>query len=118
MSLKNLSLASGTILLAGVVFGWVTNPVMGQLPIPEDFSYTETKPLSAVPFSHKLHVTERKLTCQECHTNIFQMKKHVASPAMTMAKLNEGQFCGACHNGTRAFATKEFQSCVKCHVQK
>ncbi len=95
------------------------NDLRGQkIPIPRGFSYVETKPLPPVPFSHDLHVTQKQLQCRECHTNIFQMKKHVASPDMTMAKLNEGQFCGACHNGTRAFATKEFQFCAKCHVKK
>ncbi len=89
-----------------------------QIPIPGDFSYQETKPLPPVPFSHNLHVTQKKLQCQECHIKPFGMKKLAASPDMTMAKLNEGQFCGACHNGTRAFATKEFQSCAKCHVKK
>jgi len=46
------------------------------------------------------------------------MKKLAASPDMTMAKLNEGQFCGACHNGTRAFPTKDMKACTRCHVKK
>ncbi len=118
MSFKQLSISLATVLFGGFVLWLFTNPVQGQLPIPEDFSYTGTKPLSAVPFSHKLHVTEQKLSCQECHTKVFQMKKLAASPEMTMAKLNEGQFCGSCHDGTKAFATKAIQSCSKCHVKK
>ena len=89
-----------------------------QIPIPGDFSYQETKPLPPVPFSHDVHVTQKKLQCQECHIKPFGMKKLAASPEMTMAKLNAGEYCGACHNGTGVFATKEFQSCAKCHVKK
>jgi c(7)-type cytochrome triheme protein len=91
---------------------------VGQMPIPPDFSFEETKPLTPVPFSHKLHVTEKKLQCPECHVKIFQMKKGTASPEMNMAKLNEGQFCGTCHNGTKAFSTKDAKSCMTCHVKK
>jgi c(7)-type cytochrome triheme protein len=91
---------------------------VGQMPIPKDFAFEETKPMPPVTFSHKFHVTEKKLQCPACHTKIFQMKKGTASPKMNMAKLNEGQFCGACHNGTKAFSTKDAKSCAKCHAKK
>ena len=118
MSFKHVGLYGATILLAGFVFWLAIGPVLGQLPIPEEFSYTETKPLSPVPFSNKFHVTEKKLSCPQCHIKVFQMIKLAASPEMTMAKLNNGMLCGACHNGTKAFATKDIQSCAKCHVKK
>ncbi|HEX9880292.1 MAG TPA: cytochrome c3 family protein [Candidatus Binatia bacterium] len=106
------------VLVTGT-FPWLgAHQAMGQLPTPPDFSYEDTKPMPPVTFSHKFHVTEKKQGCPECHTKVFQMKKMAASPEMTMPKLNEGQFCGACHNGTKAFATKDMQSCVKCHVKK
>ena len=118
MSFKQVSLSGAIILLAGCVLWLGTRPVLGQFPIPEEFSYTETKPLNPVPFRRKFHVMEKKLSCPECHTKVFQMKKFSASREMTMAKLNNGQYCGACHNGTKAFATKDIQSCTKCHVKK
>jgi len=89
-----------------------------QVPVPKDFSYEETKPLDPVLFSHKFHVTEKKLQCPDCHTKIFQMKKMADPAQMKMAKLNEGESCGKCHDGKKAFATKDTKACVRCHVKK
>ena len=103
----------------GIIFWLGTKPVIGaEVPVPPDFSYEDTKPLEPVPFSHKLHVTEKKLGCPDCHTKPFQMKKMAASKDMTMAKLNSGEFCGNCHNAKKAFSTKEAKDCAKCHVKK
>jgi c(7)-type cytochrome triheme protein len=41
------------------------------------------------------------------------MKK--GADAITMKDINEGKFCGHCHNGTKAFSTKEAANCSKCH---
>jgi c(7)-type cytochrome triheme protein len=114
------SIAATVLVLAIVGFWLVSSPVTGQVPIPPDFSYEETKPLDPVPFSHKFHVSEKKLQCPECHIKpkIFEMKKLVASPKMKMANLNEGEFCGTCHNGKRSFATKDAKNCARCHVKK
>jgi len=111
---------SGSMAIFIVLGLWLAqnSAVSQQIPVPGDFSYEETKPLGLVTFSHKFHVTERKLQCPECHIKPFQMKKLAASPQMTMAKLNEGQFCGSCHNGKKAFATKDAKDCARCHVKK
>jgi len=90
----------------------------GEVPVPPDFSYGEKNPLGAVTFSHKFHVTEKKLQCPDCHTKIFQMKKMAAASQMKMKALNEGEFCGKCHDGTKAFATKDAKSCKRCHIKK
>ena len=37
---------------------------------------------------------------------------------MKMAKLNEGESCGKCHDGKKAFATKDTKACARCHVKK
>lgn len=115
-----LLLVAGAILVLGSMVLWAGSvPVLGaEVPVPPDFSYEDTKPLGPTPFSHKSHVTEKKLQCPECHTKIFQMKKMAASKEMTMTKLNAGEFCGACHNGKKAFSTKEAKDCAKCHVKK
>lgn len=88
--------------------------------VPPDFNFEDTKPQAAVPFSHKLHVTDKKVQCPACHMNpkLFEMKKGVASPLMKMADLNEGKFCGECHNGKKAFGVKDPKDCAKCHVKK
>ncbi len=118
MTLRQLFFVGAIVVFAGIVFSLAANPVKGQMPIPKDFSFEETKPMPPITFSHGLHVTQKKLKCPECHTKIFKMKKGTASPEMTMDKLNAGEFCGTCHNGAKAFATKEAKSCTKCHVKK
>lgn len=119
MSFKRGCSVAALGLLMGVGAWLFTGAALSQqVPVPPDFSYEETKPLGPVPFSHKVHVTDKKVQCPECHVKPFQMKKLAASKDMTMAKLNEGQFCGACHNGKRAFSTKDAKECAKCHVKK
>ena len=92
MNSRLLSFVGAAIAFAVIVLWLGQNLAVGaEIPVPKDFSYEETKPLGPVPFSHKLHVTDKKLQCPECHTKPFEMKK-VASPKMTMANLNEGEF--------------------------
>jgi len=64
-----------------------------------------------VVFDGKAHA-DKGLKCNDCHTKIFQMKK---AATMKMADMNAGKFCGECHNGTKAFATKDAANCGKCH---
>lgn len=61
-------------------------------------------------FSHESHVS---LKCKECHTTIFQMKKGASK--ITMDAIYQGRFCGACHNGKKAFPSSE---CGLCHDMK
>jgi c(7)-type cytochrome triheme protein len=51
--------------------------------------------------------------CNDCHPKVFQMKKD--ADKITMKDINEGKFCGTCHNGTKAFKATE---CAKCHTKK
>src|SRR3990172_8049979 len=75
-----------------------------------------TKPLKSVLFSHKLHVEERGLGCDRCHTKLFEMQALAAQERsdFTMSSLYKGKYCGACHNGTMAFASNT--QCARCHV--
>jgi len=65
-----------------------------------------------VVFDGKKHA-DQGLKCNDCHTKIFQMKK--SATKLTMADMNAGKNCGECHNGTKAFATKDPANCAKCH---
>jgi c(7)-type cytochrome triheme protein len=120
MNFRTISLMGLLVLILGLTFWPAGKSAVGQMPVPPDFSYEETKPLPPVTFSHKFHVTDKKLQCGDCHINpkIFDMKKLSASPKMTMVTLNEGKFCGTCHNGGKSFETKDPKNCVKCHVKK
>jgi c(7)-type cytochrome triheme protein len=68
--------------------------------------------MGKVVFDGKVHA-DKGLKCNDCHTKIFQMKK--GSTKITMADMNAGKNCGECHNGTKAFASKDAANCAKCH---
>jgi c(7)-type cytochrome triheme protein len=65
---------------------------------------------TAVPsqFSHDAHA--KRSGCGDCHPATFIMKAGAAS--VTMKDINKGAYCGACHNGKKAFSAGE---CAKCH---
>ena len=108
------SLASLTLVF---VLGLWVGVHYASAQVPADFSY-EAKGQNPVTFSHKLHVTEKKLQCPACHMNpkLFNMKKH--STKITMAGINKGEFCGNCHNGKKAFAATDAKNCATCHKKK
>ena len=64
-----------------------------------------------VIFDGKTH-GDTGLKCTDCHTKIFPMKK---GTKITMAEMNEGKYCGVCHNGKKAFKSSEGANCEKCH---
>lgn len=70
-------------------------------------------PAGDVIFSHENHVKGVGLKCTSCHdklfTNTAQHKK------VTMAQMEKGKSCGACHNGKVAFSVKDKESCSNCH---
>jgi c(7)-type cytochrome triheme protein len=73
----------------------------------------EAKGAGKVIFDGTAHATAGA-KCADCHSSgLFKMKK--GGDMITMAAMNEGKFCGACHNGTKAFATKDAANCGKCH---
>jgi len=65
-----------------------------------------------VVFDGKIHA-DKGLKCADCHPANFKMKK--GGDVIKMADMNAGKNCGACHNGTKAFATKDAANCAKCH---
>lgn len=71
----------------------------------------KTKDIGKVVFSHKDHITkgQQKNNCRACHDKIFDIKHPVRH---TMADMEQGKSCGACHDGKSAFALAE---CLKCH---
>jgi len=75
-----------------------------------------TKPVEAVEFQHKIHTMEAGLDCDSCHDDIFEMEAGAAeeNEDFTMASLYEGNYCGACHDGSTAFASDT--RCTACHI--
>lgn len=74
------------------------------------------KPVMGVIFSHDYHVEEMGFDCESCHDDIFEMESLIAQedPAFTMQGLEEGLYCGACHDGSTAFASNT--RCASCHI--
>jgi c(7)-type cytochrome triheme protein len=69
-----------------------------------------------VVFDGKVHA-DKGNKCADCHqSGLFKMKK--GADAVTMKGINEGKFCGGCHNGTRAFSAKDAANCAKCHIKQ
>lgn len=69
-------------------------------------------PMGKVTFDGKIHA-DKGLKCNDCHTKLFKMKK--GADKITMAAINKGEFCGACHNGTKAFKSSDAKNCKTCH---
>jgi c(7)-type cytochrome triheme protein len=67
-------------------------------------------PLGKVTFDGTTH-KDAGGKCTDCHTKIFQMKSH--SFSMGAAEHGSGKYCGACHNGEKAFG--QSAECGKCH---
>jgi c(7)-type cytochrome triheme protein len=68
--------------------------------------------MGKVVFSGKIH-HDKGLKCSDCHTKIFPMKK--TEGLFKMADMKGGKYCGACHNGTKAFSTASTANCSRCH---
>lgn len=74
----------------------------------------KTRNAGKVVFSHTSHLKQPKMAdnCKACHDSIFSMKKKVR---YTMADMDKGKSCGACHDGKKAFPLGE---CARCHQVK
>ncbi len=74
-----------------------------------------TQPLESVFFSHQDHV-RKGTTCATCHSGLFEMEALNAqkNKDFTMDSLYRGKYCGACHNGKKAFASDT--QCARCHL--
>lgn len=72
----------------------------------------EVKETGKTLFSHAIHSGMYK--CVDCHSSIFVAGK--SSQRYTMAQMEKGSSCGACHDGKTAFGVKD--ACTKCHVVK
>ena len=71
-----------------------------------------TEDIPPAIFSHSLHRMQFK--CHVCHDAITVMKAG-ANP-ITMDAIQEGKYCGVCHNGKTAFQAT-FDTCARCHRQ-
>lgn len=75
-------------------------------------NYAEAAGMRPVIFPHWFH---RKLfTCKVCHADLgFKFK--AGGSDISMTKVMDGKFCGACHNGEIAWGV---ENCNICHSGK
>lgn len=59
-------------------------------------------------FNHGMH--SKIYSCKDCHPKVFLMSS--GSVHVTMKDINNGAYCGVCHNGKKAFSSSD---CGKCH---
>ncbi len=85
--------------------------------IPEDITLEDKEEVNPAIFSHKLHIAREKIRCTECHPNVFLMKvnRDADKTTWTMEQMEQGKYCGACHNGDRAFGVADDDFCDMCH---
>jgi c(7)-type cytochrome triheme protein len=69
-----------------------------------------------VVFDGTVHA-DKGFTCDVCHV-AGQFHTRKGADPMTMDAMKKEQYCGSCHNGKKAFSTKDTNSCKRCHKGK
>lgn len=110
---KRLRLTAGYVLSA-VVAAWallVTGIPEAQAEYGDVVinNYSDKGGMRPVVFPHWFH--RIRFTCKVCHADLgFKFK--AGGNEITMGKIVDGQFCGACHNGEIAWSV---ENCNMCH---
>ena len=75
-----------------------------------------TKPLKAVLFTHDNHGEDMGMDCESCHNELFLMQAGAAqeNEDFNHDSMDEGNYCGACHDGSTAFTYET--RCTSCHI--
>ncbi|MFZ3209739.1 MAG: cytochrome c3 family protein [Geobacteraceae bacterium] len=70
--------------------------------------------VGSVVFNHDFHLG--KFGCGKCHNKLF--KPSPDNPRVTMADMEKGLSCGACHDGASGFSVKDPANCDRCHKRR
>ena len=73
-----------------------------------DFFLSGTNAMFDAYFPHSAHT--EWLACDSCHPRIFPKR----GAKISMEKINQGKYCGVCHNGQYAFSA---DNCARCHTK-
>ena len=99
--------------LASAVLGITLLAARPGYSLYGDFVFQREKPDSSASPAVLPHWFHRiRYACSVCHPAIAPMEHKPG--LITMEKIGQGQFCGACHNGKTAFAVS-FETCTRCH---
>ncbi len=86
--------------------------VPGNFVMLTHFDEMQDKGLSSVIYPHWVH--RLFFRCKVCHEDIFKMAR--GTNPVTQKSIQEGKYCGACHNGTIAFDAASEKECERCHI--
>jgi c(7)-type cytochrome triheme protein len=103
--------ALGRLVVAAVLAGGAGIAVAAAFPATLRVPRRDPGKAPGVPpalFSHRSHGS---LGCQACHPAIFPQ----ALVGFTHEEMKAGRFCGACHDGSAAFAIAG-AACGGCHA--
>jgi c(7)-type cytochrome triheme protein len=102
-----LQLAALAVLLAAIAL-----PARAEYGDVVINNYADGAGMRPVVFPHWFH--RIRFACKVCHADLgFKFK--AGGNEITMAKIIDGQFCGACHNGDVAWS---IENCNMCHSGK
>ncbi len=87
-------------------------PELGLARWIDDIARIENPAIGTVNFSHYAHLEALGKNCVFCHNRVFNIDPAKNQP-ISMAEMEKGQSCGACHNGQKAFSVSE--NCSSCH---
>lgn len=101
------------ILIISLLF--ITTGVLSSAADSAKKGILYTKPLESVIFSHEDHA-HKEFSCATCHSGLFAMKalEVQKNKDFIMDSLYKGKYCGACHDGKKAFAADT--QCARCHL--
>lgn len=89
--------------------GAVSKPAYAEYADIVINNYADAAGMRPAVFPHWFH--RIRFRCKVCHADLgFQFK--AGGNKITMAKIIEGKFCGACHNGEVAWSV---ENCDMCH---
>ncbi|UCF19039.1 MAG: hypothetical protein JSU87_14075 [Gemmatimonadota bacterium] len=79
-----------------------------DLLLPRDSAAGSEEDFPPSIFAHWQH--RIRYLCSDCHPSLFTMKR--GANKITMRAIQQGEFCGDCHNGRQAFGVIQ---CLRCH---
>lgn len=101
------SLLAGVMVFFGTMF--MSQPAQAEYADVVINNYADAQGMRPVVFPHWFH--RIRFRCKVCHADLgFKFK--AGGNKITMAKIIDGQFCGACHNGEVAWSV---ENCAMCH---
>lgn len=101
------ALAAGVMVLSGGVH--LARAEYGDVVMN---NYSDGAGMRPVVFPHWFHRV--RFRCKACHTDLG-IKFKAGGNEINMLKIIDGQYCGACHNGSVAWSV---ENCDLCHSAK